>query len=79
MHDEISEDNKVLGNLKMLLGMDPEDSSQDKKLNWLLDSARARLKVLLGGLDPPSEMEHIVTEVAIIRFNRIGFGRNDGQ
>ena len=40
MHDEISEDNKVLGNLKMLLGMDPEDSSQDKKLNWLLDSAR---------------------------------------
>lgn len=72
MHDEISEYNKVLGNLKMLLGMDPEDSSQDKKLNWLLDSARARLKVLLGGLDPPSEMEHIVTEVAIIRFNRIG-------
>lgn len=27
---------------------------------------------MLGGLDPPAEMEHIVTEVAVIRFNRIG-------
>lgn len=72
MCEEIAEDNKALGNLKMLLGMDLEDSSKDKKLNWLLDSARARLKVLLGGLDPPPEMEHIVTEAAIIRFNRIG-------
>ena len=27
---------------------------------------------MLGGLDPPSEMEHIVIEVAVIRFNRIG-------
>ena len=72
MSEELPGDGKGLENLKMLLGIDPEDSSQDKKLNWLLDSARARLNVLLGGLDPPPEMEHIVIEVAVIRFNRIG-------
>ncbi len=72
MNKRLAEDGDALENLKMLLGIDPEDSSQDEKLNWLLDSARARLKVLLGGLDPPPEMEHIVIEVAVIRFNRIG-------
>lgn len=72
MCDELTGKGDALGNLKLLLGIDPEDSSQDKKLDWLLDAARARLKVLLGGCEPPPEMEHIVTEVAIIRFNRIG-------
>ena len=60
----------MLKDLKLLL--DPEDKTQDKKLQWILKSARARLKVLLGGLDPPPEMGHIITEVAVIRFNRIG-------
>lgn len=62
----------MLKDLKLLLGIDPEDKTQDKKLQWILKSARARLKVLLGGLDPPPEMGHIITEVAVIRFNRIG-------
>lgn len=65
-----------LENLKLLLGLDPEGTLQDenlnKKLQWLLDSAEARLKALLGGLDLPPEMEHIIIEVAVIRFNRIG-------
>lgn len=62
----------LLKDLKLLIGMEPEDASQDERLLWILDSARARLKVLLGGLDPPPEMDHIVTEAAVIRFNRIG-------
>ena len=62
----------MLKDLKLLLDINPEDKSQDKKLQWILKSARARLKFLLGGLDPPPEMEHIVTEVSVIRFNRIG-------
>ena len=66
----------MLKDLKLLLGMEPEDVSQDEKLLWILSSARARLKVLLGGLDPPAEVEHIVTEVAVIRFNRI---RSEGM
>lgn len=60
----------MLNNLKLLLGIDGNDL--DAKLNLLLTMTEARLKLLLGGLDPPKEMEHIVLEVAIIRFNRIG-------
>ena len=62
----------MLKDLKLLLGIEPEDKSQDKQLQWILTSTRARLGFLLGGLDPPPEMEHIVTEVSVIRFNRIG-------
>ena len=64
----VGEQDGMLKDLKLLLGMDPEDASQDDKLLWILQSARARLKVLLGGLDPPAEMEHIITEAAVIRI-----------
>ena len=46
----VGEQDGMLKDLKLLLGMDPEDASQDDKLLWILQSARARLKVLLGGL-----------------------------
>lgn len=62
----------MLSTLKELLGLEKGDTSQDRKLLWLLDTAEARLKLLLGGVAPPDEMEYIVIEVAIIRFNRIG-------
>lgn len=64
----------MLNDLKMLLGFDlnVEDRLLDDKLNWILHSVRARLKLLLGGIEPPEEMEHIIVEVAVIRFNRIG-------
>ena len=62
----------MLEDLKILLGIELGDNSQDKKLHWILDSVNARLKVLLGGVDPPDEMKHVITEVAVIRFNRIG-------
>lgn len=60
----------MLKDLKMLLGI--EDADIDDKLNWILDSAKTRLKLLLGGLEPPDEMNHIIVEVSVIRFNRIG-------
>lgn len=62
----------MLENLKLLLGIDSADTSQDAKLRLLIDTATARLKILLGGVEPPDDMEHIIIEVAIIRFNRIG-------
>ena len=62
----------LLNDLKLLLGMNAEDTSLDDKLNWILQAAGERLKNILGGIDPPEEMSHIIIEVSIIRFNRIG-------
>lgn len=62
----------MLQNLKLLLGLDGSDTSLDAKLSLLLTMTTARLKLLLGGIEPPESMEHIITEVAVIRFNRIG-------
>lgn len=60
----------MLDNLKMMLGID--DAEQDVKLNLILSNTKSRLKLLLGGIEPPEEMNHIVLDVAIMRFNRIG-------
>lgn len=59
--------------LKMMLGLSGQkDDELDKKLEWILESAKARLKVLLGGIDPEDDLDYIITEVAIVRYNRIG-------
>lgn len=63
---------RMLDNLKALLGLPEEDISQDKKLQLILDAAKSRLKLLLGGIEPPEELNYIILDVAIIRFNRIG-------
>lgn len=60
----------MLDELKLLIGI--EGTDLDKKLNLLLTMARKRLKGLLGGIEPPEELEYIIIEVANIRFNRIG-------
>lgn len=62
----------MLNNLKLMLGIDASDNSRDDLLNLLLSTAKARLSLLLGGLEPPASMEHIIREVSIIRFNKIG-------
>ena len=60
----------MLEKIKLLLGI--SDNDLDVKLTLIIDSVMARLKLLLGGIDPPVELEHIIVEVSIIRFNRIG-------
>lgn len=62
----------MLNELKMLLGIALDDNSQDQKLCMILAAAKARLRILLGGLPVPDELEYIVVEVSVIRFNRIG-------
>lgn len=62
----------MLDNLKVLLGISEDDPSLDVKLNLIILNARARLKSLLGGVEPPSELDYIVLEVSVVRFNRIG-------
>lgn len=62
----------MLNDLKLMLGIDAEDISLDSKLKLIVSTVRARLQMLLGNVEPPESMDHIVMEVAIIRFNRIG-------
>lgn len=61
----------MLETLKMLLGFS-DDASRDELLNKLIDLATARLKVLLGGIEPPEELQYIIIDVSVARFNRIG-------
>ena len=61
----------MLENLKMLLGLE-NDESKDDLLSLIINLVTARLKLLLGGVEPPEEMEHIIVDVAIARFNKIG-------
>ena len=61
----------MLETLKLLLGLENDDS-RDDLLTKIKDLVTARLKLLLGGIEPPEEMEHIIIEVSIARFNKIG-------
>lgn len=60
----------MLDDLKLLLGI--ADTSQDAKLSWIINATKSRLRLLLGDIDPPESMNYIITEVSVIRFNRIG-------
>lgn len=63
----------MLDDLKRMLGLaSREDGELDRKLEWILDTTRARLKVLLGGIEPENDLDYIIMEVAIVRYNRIG-------
>lgn len=58
----------VIDDVKALLGIEDEDG----KLNVIITLTENRLKTLIGKTEVPSELEYIVTEVSIARFNRIG-------
>lgn len=61
----------MLEELKLLLGI--SDTSLDDKLNLIIKLTTSRLKVLLGGAEEiPEGLQYIVTEVSVVRFNRIG-------
>lgn len=60
----------MLDNLKLMLGI--ADSDRDNLLNLIISGATSRLKVLLGGVEPPDSLSYIILDVSIIRFNKIG-------
>ena len=64
----------MLETLKSLIGIAPDDTDAEleSKLTYLLTSASNRLMNLLGGITPPKELEYIVIDVAVARFNRLG-------
>ena len=60
----------MLEELKMMLGIESND--RDVLLSLIIQSVTARLKTLLGGVEPPESLSYIIREVSIIRFNKIG-------
>lgn len=57
--------------IKSLLGI--EGDGRDSLLSTIVGFTEDRLRVLLGGVEEvPPELEYIVYELSIIRFNRIG-------
>lgn len=65
-----------LTTLKNLLGITTEDTQADEvmsaNLEYILNSTNDRLKNLIGGVEPPEELRHIIIDVSCIRFNRLG-------
>lgn len=62
----------MLEKIKILLGIGAEETDQDERLKLILENTAKSLGNLLGGITPPEELQHIVVEVSVIRFNRIG-------
>lgn len=60
----------MLETLKTLLGI--ENNDLDVKLIAILNATEQRLKLLIGTSEVPKELEYIVIDVAIARFNKIG-------
>ena len=57
--------------IKSLLGI--EGDGRDSLLSTIVGFTEDRLRVLLGGVEEvPPELEYIVYELSVIRFNRIG-------
>ena len=48
------------------------NGTQAEQLAVIESMTRDRLTILLGGLTIPEELEYIITEVSVKRFNRIG-------
>lgn len=65
---------KILEVLKQMLGFakDEADEERDSLLQSIILNTLSRLKLLLGGTEPPEDMQYIVVDVSIKRFNRIG-------
>jgi len=59
----------MLERIKKLLGIG--DSLQDDVLNIIIENVSSHLKVMLGK-DIPDDLNFIVEEITIRRFNRLG-------
>lgn len=62
----------MLETIKSLVGFDAADTTKDGLLTLLISLATGRLKILIGGLDPPESLNYIIVDVVTARFNRIG-------
>lgn len=60
----------IIDDVTALLGFSSEKSN--KTLDVIIRLTTNRLKTLLNGEEVPTELEYIVTEVSIVRYNKIG-------
>lgn len=61
----------MLEEIKALLGF-PDDDDRDPQLMTIMRLVQQRLCSLLGTDEVPAALAYIVTEVTVLRFNRIG-------
>lgn len=63
----------MLNNVKLLLGLSGvTDAGLIDLLNLIIDMTTQRLCNLIGETEVPDSLEHIIVEVSVIRYNRIG-------
>lgn len=62
----------MIEDLKVLLGITETDATIERKLELLLLSTQKRLQALLGGQESPEDLDYIVLDVTVARYNRIG-------
>ena len=60
----------VLKDVKTLLGI--EGDEQDSRLKLIIEMIETRLSKKLGEDFVPPDFDYITTELAVVRFNRIG-------
>lgn len=62
----------MLNTIKNLVGIAANDADRDELLVSIINLTKARLKSKLGNIEPPEELQYIIIEVSVARFNRIG-------
>lgn len=62
----------MLENIKSLLGIANDDVDRDNVIKLLISLATKRLTRLIAGIEPPEELDYIIIDVVVSRYNRIG-------
>lgn len=65
----------MLEQVMILLGISDPTEEVTSLLNTIISITSQRLLLRLGVSDVPAELEYIVVEVSIVRYNRIGSER----
>lgn len=65
----------MLEQVLILLGISDPTEQVTSLLNTIIEMTQQRLQLRLGTSAVPTELEYIVVEVSVVRFNRIGSER----
>lgn len=61
----------TLENVKLMLGLENK-THRDSVIQNIVTNVEKRLKVMIGKTTIPTDLDFVVEEIAIIRYNRIG-------
>ncbi len=65
-------DDNRLDRIKILLGINKEDTTRNDVLNILLEQAIDTICIYLGIQDFPDELDFVAEQMVIVRYNRLG-------